>query len=95
MQFHNAGVADVLRLSQRDDSFVREMQDNIQSIAKLFGFKNIHKNQKVVPTITNVWYYLMTTFGGLQTLGEEYTGSLRVNGEHKIPSKLVSFKGLF
>ncbi|XP_068908862.1 peroxisome biogenesis factor 10-like [Tenebrio molitor] len=89
MSFSEAGVADVLRSAQRDESFVREMQDNIQTIAKLFGGRNHHGTQRITPALTNAWYYFMTTLGNYQTLGEEYTGTLRFNSENKIPSKLV------
>jgi hypothetical protein len=89
MSFSEAGVADVLRSAQRDESFVREMQDNIQTITKLFGGRNHHGTQRITPALTNAWYYFMTTLGNYQTLGEEYTGTLRFNSENKIPSKLV------
>ncbi|XP_044259060.1 peroxisome biogenesis factor 10-like isoform X1 [Tribolium madens] len=87
MQFSQAGVADVLRSAQRDESFVLEMQDNLQAILKLFGTRYYHGGQRIIPALTNTWYYFMTTLGNLQTLGEEYTGTLRFSNNNTVPSK--------
>ena len=89
MNFSEAGVADVLRCAQRDESFVRDMQDNVQAIVKLFSTRKSHATQRMIPALTNAWYYCMTTLGNIQTLGEEYTGTLRFDKNKKIPSKTV------
>lgn len=90
MHFSQAGVADILRCTQRDENFVRDMQDNIQAILKLFGTRHYHTTQRILPALANGWYYFMTTLGNIQTLGEEYTGTLRFD-ERSIPSKTVRF----
>ncbi|XP_063911886.1 peroxisome assembly protein 10-B-like [Zophobas morio] len=89
MNFSEAGVADVLRCAQRDESFVRDMQDNVQAIVKLFSSRKSHATQRIIPALTNAWYYCMTTLGNIQTLGEEYTGTLRFDKNKKIPSKTI------
>ncbi|RZC34641.1 peroxisome biogenesis factor 10, partial [Asbolus verrucosus] len=94
MQFSEASVADVLRSAQRDENFVREMQGQVEFIGKLLGVKNYHGTQRIVPALTNAWYYFMTTLGNLQTLGEEYTGTLRLDDDNRIPTKLVELMWL-
>ncbi|KAJ8976125.1 hypothetical protein NQ317_019390 [Molorchus minor] len=84
-----AKVADVLRLSQRDEIFVHDVEDQMSSFFKLMGPRNYHNIRKIIPVAVNAWYYYMTSFRNLQTLGEEYTGTIRVDRNNKIPSKPV------
>ncbi|XP_023015884.2 peroxisome biogenesis factor 10 [Leptinotarsa decemlineata] len=87
MTLYKAKVADVLRLSQRDELFVRDLEEQMHSFFKLMGSRSYHHLNKSVPLLANLWYYFMTTLGNLQTLGEEYTGTIRVGNMGKIPSK--------
>lgn len=89
MKFHNANVVDVLRLSQRDEAFLRDSEENLQAFIKLLGTRNFNKLSKNVPLLASIWYYFITSVGNLQTLGEEYTGTIRLDNNKKIPSKLV------
>ncbi|CAH1958798.1 unnamed protein product [Acanthoscelides obtectus] len=89
MKLYNAKVVDILRLHQKDEEFLNGVQSDIHSILKHTGPRNYYKLSKSVPTIANVWYYCMTTLGNLQTLGEEYTGTIRVGSDGKIPSKTL------
>nr|CAI5826077.1 unnamed protein product [Callosobruchus analis] len=89
MKFYEAKVVDILRLHQRDEEFLNRVQSDIHSILKYTGPRNYYKLSQCVPAIANVWYYCMTTLGNLQTLGEEYTGTIRVGGDRKIPSKTL------
>lgn len=89
MTFYNANVVDVLRLSQRDEAFLRDTEENLQAFIKLIGTRNVHRLSKNVPILARIWYYFITSVGNLQTLGEEYTGTIRLDINNKIPSKLV------
>lgn len=89
MEFYKANVVDVMRLSQRDEAFLRDTEENLQAFLKLIGSRNSHRISKNVPLMANIWYYFITSMGNLQTLGEEYTGTIRLNGNNKIPSKMV------
>lgn len=89
MKFYKANVADVLRLTQRDESFLRDTEENLQAFSKLIHSRNAHKISKNIPIVASIWYYFLTTLGNLQTLGEEYTGTIRLDNNNKIPSKLV------
>ncbi|KAK5650709.1 hypothetical protein RI129_001738 [Pyrocoelia pectoralis] len=89
MQLYNAKVADILRCSQRDESFIQSREEDIFSILKLLGFKNYKRLRNTVPALTNIWYYYLTSYGKLQTLGEEYTGIVRFTRQNKIPTKFT------
>ncbi|XP_022904231.1 peroxisome assembly protein 10-A-like [Onthophagus taurus] len=87
MKFYEAKVADIIRSSQRDDNFVNELQNYLTSIIKSFGNQNYNRLRKLIPPISTAWYYLFTSVSNLQTLGEEYTGTIRLDGTQKIPAK--------
>lgn len=89
MKIYKANVADILRLSQRDESFLHDTEENLHAFFKLVAPRNAHKISKNVPFMANIWYYFITSVGNLQTLGEEYTGTIRLDTNNKVPSKLV------
>lgn len=89
MRYYDAKVADVLRLSQRDEIFLQDVENQMHTLFKLMGARNYHKMRKIIPRVANVWYYLMTSLGNFQTLGEEYTGTVRVTKDGYVPSKMV------
>lgn len=89
MKFYEAKVADILRLSQRDEQFVNETETKIQELLKLcVNRRDLHRTKLISPIIAKTWYYLITSLNNLQTLGEEYTGCIRLNDDRKLPSKL-------
>ncbi|XP_050305686.1 peroxisome biogenesis factor 10-like [Anthonomus grandis grandis] len=85
LNFHQAAVADILRSNQRDQTFVSDLESQIHSFLKFLNNRTYHNVQKYVSTIANVWYYSMTTFANLQTLGEEYAGIIRLKNLQRIP----------
>lgn len=89
MQFYSANVIDVLRLSQRDEAFLRDTEENLRAFFTVIGSRNSHKVSKNIPLLASIWYYFITSVGNLQTLGEEYSGTIRLDSNNKIPSKLV------
>lgn len=89
MNFYKAEVVDILRCSQRDDAFVTTLKEDIFSILKLFGFVDYGRIRKIVPLLAKAWYYYFTSLNNLQTLGEEYSGTLRFTNQNKIPNKLL------
>lgn len=90
MNFHKASVADVLRCNQRDQAVVSDLESELHSFLLLFLSNRTYLSiRNAVPVIANVWYYYMTSLGNLQTLGEEYTGTIRLSGFQKPPTKLV------
>lgn len=85
---NSAEVVDILRGSQRDNLFVNDIQDDLQSLYKVLGPRNYQLRQ-TAPIVANAWYYLITSLGNVQTLGEEYTGTIRLTKQNTIPTKLV------
>lgn len=88
MNFYDAKVADILRCHQRDEAFVADLESQLHSFLKYFNPRTYNRVRRLIPSIANAWYYLMTSLGNLQTLGEEYSGSIRFVEHRKIPSKL-------
>lgn len=87
-----AEVADILRSSQRDEAYVVELESHLNSILRLFSNESYHSVKKFLPNIAAAWYYTLTALSNRQTLGEEYTGILRVNSKGQvIPSRSVKF----
>ena len=72
-----ANQAEILRSHQRDNQFIRILNDQIQEI--LLNFK-CRRNVKFLSSETamELLYFVLTHGVGNQTLGEEYTGVVPV-----------------
>ncbi|KAL1492239.1 hypothetical protein ABEB36_012720 [Hypothenemus hampei] len=82
MSFTPADVTDILRCNQRDQAFVSDLEGQLHSFFKHLNTRTYLKIQKSIPFVANAWYYYMTSLKNLQTLGEEYTGTIRlINGK--------------
>ncbi|XP_030767764.1 peroxisome biogenesis factor 10-like [Sitophilus oryzae] len=88
MKFYKAEIADIIRCNQRDEAFVKNLESQLHSFLKYLSSRTYHKIRLYVPVIANVWYYWLTSLSNLQTLGEEYAGTLRTTNENRIPTKL-------
>lgn len=89
MPFYSPNVADILRLTRRDETFLLEIEESLHAFFTLIGSRNSHKISKNTQVLANIWYYFITSIGNIQTLGEEYTGIIRLGCNNNIPSKLV------
>lgn len=90
MPFQVAGSAEVLRATQKDDSFLDYLKSCMSEIVqRTLGTRtwlDVHKNAEVISEFV---YYGLTTLCLRQTLGEEYTGILQVDSSRrKLPSLL-------
>ncbi|CAG9764538.1 unnamed protein product [Ceutorhynchus assimilis] len=88
MNFPQAAVADILRGNQRDQAFVNDLETQLHSFLKHINVRAYHKIRTFVPSVANIWYYYMTSLGNLQTLGEEYSGTIRLTRSNRIPTGL-------
>ncbi|KAL6254579.1 hypothetical protein P5V15_014631 [Pogonomyrmex californicus] len=85
-----ANQAEILRSHQRDDDFVKYLQEKLSEISQNFG---VHRT--LLPYIRSdiplkLLYFVFTSGMGNQTLGEEYTGIVQVNLEkRKVPTLTV------
>lgn len=90
MKLHDARVADVVLSSQRDEAFIADLQNDISLILKLIGPRNYNRLRGFLPSFSSLWYYIFTSLSNLQTLGEEYTGTIRTSGD-VVPKFTVKF----
>ncbi|XP_060525604.1 peroxisome assembly protein 10-A-like [Cylas formicarius] len=86
MSFYEAQVADILRCNQRDENFVNEVETRIHSLLRQYNTRIYHRLRESVSLFVNAWYYVLTSFSNIQTLGEEYTGIIRIS-HNAIPSR--------
>ncbi|XP_065170784.1 peroxisome biogenesis factor 10-like [Atheta coriaria] len=89
MSFYKAEISDILRANQRDNDFINELQEYMTDLVKLLtgSGQNYNKIRQLIPLCTNAWYYLLTSVSNLQTLGEEYTGTIRVSPDNELISQ--------
>lgn len=88
MNFQNAGVADILRLNQKDEQFLERYNNAFVEFLRLTTNLNLNKIRKYASYLSQSCYYFLTSLSNLQTLGEEYTSLIRYNkSSNNIPSK--------
>lgn len=87
----DAGPAEILRASQKDISYVNNLQQNVLEIYRhFFGSRSVIIYSPYIKLITEISYYGYLALCNLQTLGEEYTGIMQVDPSFiTIPSKQV------
>ncbi|RXG51438.1 hypothetical protein Avbf_09233 [Armadillidium vulgare] len=87
----DAGAAEILRATQKDNVFIDEIKSTIADILqKVFGSHFWLKYNKWVSVLCEVAYYSCTTLTLRQTLGEEYTGLLMINSKRNLlPSQIA------
>ncbi|XP_045605778.2 peroxisome biogenesis factor 10 [Procambarus clarkii] len=80
MPFQQAGAAEVLRASQKDESFLDHLKSCVSEVVQRSAgtrvWLDIHKHAEILCEFA---YYSLTTLCLRQTLGEEYTGILEVD----------------
>ncbi|XP_053641569.1 peroxisome biogenesis factor 10 isoform X3 [Cherax quadricarinatus] len=90
MPFQQAGAAEVLRASQKDESFVDYLKNCVSEIVQRSAGTRVWLDiHKYAECLCEFAYYSLTTLCLRQTLGEEYTGILQVNRTRKsLPNTL-------
>ncbi|KFM56842.1 Peroxisome biogenesis factor 10, partial [Stegodyphus mimosarum] len=85
-----AGVAEILRSSQKDAEYISYMRYLISDILqKSLGIPIWIKWKDFSSLFSDLLFYSLTTLSGFQTLGEEYANIIQVDASLKsIPSKL-------
>ena len=88
--FSRAKQAEILRSSQKDDYYCGSIKSYLSEIVQKVGGPRIWlKWNNEFEVLADVVYFTLTTFGGFQTLGEEYVNIILVNKTMKaLPSKL-------
>ncbi|KAK3871391.1 hypothetical protein Pcinc_021825 [Petrolisthes cinctipes] len=84
MPFQQAGAAEVLRATQKDESFLDHLKSCISEIVqRVYGTRTWLTYHKHGEVLCEILYYSLTTLSLRQTLGEEYTGILQVDTTRK------------
>ncbi|XP_053208870.1 peroxisome biogenesis factor 10-like [Panonychus citri] len=79
--------------SNRDEEYIEWLGNQWSFIfQKIIGMQRWFQYRQQLNLIAPLSYYMVTTLSGLQTLGEEYTSLIQIDGSNKIgfrvPSKL-------
>ncbi|XP_017862671.1 PREDICTED: peroxisome biogenesis factor 10 [Drosophila arizonae] len=92
MDFRNARARqpEIVRSVQKDARYTNELSEDLSDILRLTGPRNWIKYNQLCQLIAQLSYHGFASLNNLQTLGEEYTGIIQVDGDYKqIPSRLL------
>lgn len=92
MNFRNARARqpEIVRSVQKDARYTNELAEDLSDILRITGPRNWIKYNQLCQLIAQLSYHGFASINNLQTLGEEYTGIIQVDGNYKhIPSRLV------
>lgn len=91
-KLETASQAEILRAHQRDKDFVSQISEMATDLLHRYNlYRNFSRFIKSdIPA--KLFYFMVTTGFGNQTLGEEYTGIVQANlKQKKVPSLMVIF----
>uniref|UniRef100_UPI003AAF9092 peroxisome biogenesis factor 10 isoform X2 n=1 Tax=Centroberyx gerrardi TaxID=166262 RepID=UPI003AAF9092 len=85
-----ANQAQLIRSSQKDEHYQTFLRNNAnEAFQTLAGSKRWLDWRKEIELLSDLAYYVLTTFSGYQTLGEEYVNIVQVDPtKRRIPSRV-------
>ncbi|XP_041366580.1 peroxisome biogenesis factor 10-like [Gigantopelta aegis] len=85
--FKRAGIPEIIRSHQKDDFYLNFLRSSVTDIAQtLAGPRRWIYWRRELDVLADLGYFLLTTFSGLQTVGEEYVNIIQVDGSlRKLP----------
>lgn len=85
---------ETLRTLQKDEEIISDINQTFINILTKLRINKLNFNQNAnVSILSRFLYYTLTSLSNLQTLGEEYTGLIRVDSSRRsLVSKPVSYK---
>ncbi|KAH8232728.1 hypothetical protein KR038_002049 [Drosophila bunnanda] len=92
MDFRNARARqpEIVRSVQKDARYTNELAEEFSDVLRLTGPRNWIKYNQMCRLLAELSYHGFASANNLQTLGEEYTGIIQVDGNYKqIPSRLL------
>jgi len=98
MDFRNARARqpEIVRSVQKDARYTNELAEDFSDVLRLTGPRNWIKYNQMCRLLAELSYHGFASANSLQTLGEEYTGIIQVDGNYKqIPSRLVNITKAF
>ncbi|KAL8613075.1 hypothetical protein ACOMHN_035016 [Nucella lapillus] len=86
--FRPAGAAEIVRSHQKDDFYLSFFRSSVADVVqRLAGPLRWMRHRRELDILSDMGYFLLTTFGGYQTVGEEYVNILMVDGSRRaLPS---------
>ena len=89
----NASQAEIIRTTQKDSQFTEQINENIAEILQQLGQNRqiqYLRFSNVSNLLSEIFYHGYAAINQLQTLGEEYTGVIQINGNSvSLPHKLI------
>ncbi|EDW92853.1 peroxisome biogenesis factor 10 [Drosophila yakuba] len=92
MDFRNARARqpEIVRSVQKDARYTNELAEDLSDVLRLTGPRNWIKYNQMCRLLAELSYHGFASANNLQTLGEEYTGIIQVDGNYKqIPSRFL------
>ncbi|XP_026849882.1 peroxisome biogenesis factor 10 [Drosophila persimilis] len=81
---------EIVRSVQKDARYTNELAEDFSDVLRLTGPRNWIKFNQMCKLLAELSYHGFASVNSLQTLGEEYTGIIQVDGNYKqIPSRLM------
>ncbi|XP_015791231.1 peroxisome biogenesis factor 10-like [Tetranychus urticae] len=77
--------------SKKDEEYIEWLENQWSFLfQKIIGMQRLFRYRRQLNLIAPLSYYILTTLSGLQTLGEEYTSLIQIDGSNKIGFKIPS-----
>lgn len=87
-----AGQAEIIRSAQKDDQYITQIHSEVAELCRRYDNRLWIKYDKLLKIAVQVFYYSFHAIGGIQTIGEEYTGIIQIDSKYtSLPSRCVSF----
>ena len=85
--------AAIITSSKKDETYIKLVKNDVDDLFQyFFGIRNWIRHRNGLAILSRFAYYSLTTLSGLQTLGEEYTNIVMIDGDQlRVPSFKVGF----
>lgn len=87
-----ASQAEIVRTTQKDSQFTEQINENVAEILQQLSHSRFHlfKYSDLSSVLSQIFYHGFASINRLQTLGEEYTGVIQIQGSSvSLPHKLI------
>lgn len=93
--YANARQPEILRTVQKDLSYTNTIGQDLANIVRLCDTHTWIRYNDLFPVIAELMYHGFTGYSNLQTLGEEYTGTIQIDSRYiALPNKCVQFAAI-
>ncbi|XP_017461209.1 PREDICTED: peroxisome biogenesis factor 10-like [Rhagoletis zephyria] len=92
LDFRNARARqpEIVRSVQKDSRYTDELAEDLSDLLRLSGSRSWIKYHQLCKLFAEITYHGFASINNLQTLGEEYTGTIQVDSAYmNIPSRLL------